>query len=163
MTNLSLDINKTSHELLEKGYLQISYPLSEEIKNLVRDEKWEKLDSIFHKWMNQGEFRELLQKIHPFTDYELMLAVRDPSVEEGIWHDDGSRLFAFTLSLTLDHENIEGGTLGFRRKGDKDLLAKLSTREFGGLTLFLTGHYGYEHKVYAMQSGKRMVLVGWCR
>jgi len=162
--SLNLDINKSSKkELFKKGYTQLFYPLSENIKNFVKEQNWEKLDQSFHKLMEKGgTLRSKLLEYHDFEHFELMLAVRDSSVEEGIWHDDGSRSFAFTLSLTLEHLKVQGGSLLFRKKGEPEQLTELPTQEFGALTLFLTGQYGYEHKVSAMSSGKRVVLVGWC-
>jgi hypothetical protein len=161
---LNLDINNSfKKDLFEKGHTQLFYPLSKDIKTLVKEQNWAKLYQIFNSLMSEsGSLRLLLLQFHKFDSFELMLAVRDSSVEEGIWHDDGSRSFAFTLSLTLDHLNIEGGNLLFRKKGEKSALTELPTQEFGTLTLFLTGQYGYEHKVSAIKSGKRVVLVGWC-
>lgn len=149
-------------ELFKNGVTLLSYPVNDQIKKSVEKRSWEEVDQEFYRLCgHEGELFKFLQRFHRFQSIEHMLAIRDPSVDEGIWHDDGSRYMAFTISLTKEHHLVEGGNLLFRKKGQSEL-TKLPTPEFGVMTLFLTGHYGYEHKIQRVEDGERIVLVGWC-
>lgn len=152
-------------ELFNLGFHLTYFPLGDEIRSLVESEKWAELDQEFKVLTSpEGRLFKFLRQYHDFSSIEFIIAVRDSNnewEEDGIWHDDGSRVFAFSLSLTLENEKIEGGRLGVRRKGDENFL-EIPTPSFGGIILFLTGIYGFEHKIHQVKSGKRIIIAGWC-
>lgn len=151
--------------LLKTGYALSTFPLSGEIRDCVRQEDWEKLDRHFQDLTRpEGELSAFLKSHYDFTSIEFIISVRDamnPWEEDGIWHDDGSRVFAFSLSLTEDPSKVEGGNLGLRRIGS-DEVALIPTPEFGGIILFLTGTHGFEHRIHRVTKGKRIIIAGWC-
>jgi hypothetical protein len=152
-------------ELFHQGYYQTTFSLSDEIKKLIIDENWEELDLSFKKLTSSsGELYQYLRTFHEFQAIEFIISIRDannPWEEDGIWHDDGSRVFAFSLSLTLDPEEIDGGKLAIRKKGES-FFSEIKTPEFGNIILFLTGLYGYEHKIHQVKEGRRIIIAGWC-
>jgi hypothetical protein len=151
-------------ELFTQGYHVSFYPGALAYRELVLRQEWEELDRRFREeTARDGQFYKFLQQFHVFETIEFIISIRDATndwEEDGIWHDDGSRLFAFSLSLTLD-EQLQGGRLGIRPKGEEGHL-QLPTPGFGGVILFLTGIYGFEHKTHRVTQGKRVVLAGWC-
>lgn len=98
-------------------------------------------------------------------EIEHMLALRKGPEDqelEGIWHDDSSRHFAISLSLSLTPELICGGELEIRRFREEESMNSLSgSRPFGLASVFLTGKYGFEHRTRRVTSGNRLVLVLW--
>ena len=150
-------------ELFSQGYHKTYFTLSDEIRNLVSSEKWPELDAEFKKMTEKdGRLFKFLSEFHDFSSIEFIISIRDSSnewEEDGIWHDDGSRVFAFSLSLTL--EDVEGGRLGIRLIGD-ETYSPIPTPSFGGIIMFLTGIYGYEHKIHQVTQGKRIIIAGWC-
>ena len=107
-----------------------------------------------------------LQKYGDFSEIEFIISIRssnDEPDEDGIWHDDGSRVLAFSLSLCLTPDEIHGGRLEFRRQGsDETVLASLPSPPFGTMIVFATGWQGFEHKINRVTSGERMIIAGWC-
>ena len=91
-------------ELFNQGYHLSYFTLDHEIKNLVITENWQGLDDEFKKLTSKdGRLFKYLQEYHDFENIEFIISIRDSSnewEEDGIWHDDGSRVFAFSLSLT---------------------------------------------------------------
>ncbi len=152
-------------ELFQNGYHLSFFTLSPEIRQFVEEENWIKVDEIFKDLtLPSGELYQFLQTFHHFKVVEFIISVRDANnqwEEDGIWHDDGSRFFAFSLSLTINSETIEGGSLGIRRKGEV-IFSQLMTPSFGGIILFLTGCYEFEHKIHKVRKGKRVIIAGWC-
>jgi hypothetical protein len=150
-------------ELFNQGYHLSYFTLDHEIKNLVTTENWQGLDDEFKKLTSKdGRLFKYLQEYHDFENIEFIISIRDSSnewEEDGIWHDDGSRVFAFSLSLTLG--DVKGGRLGLRLRGEENFI-QLPTPSFGGIILFLTGIYGYEHKIHQVMKGKRIIIAGWC-
>jgi hypothetical protein len=150
-------------ELFNQGYHLSYFTLDQEIKNLVITENWQGLDDEFKKLTaKDGRLFKYLQEYHDFENIEFIISIRDSSnewEEDGIWHDDGSRVFAFSLSLTLG--DVKGGRLGLRHRGEENFI-QLPTPSFGGIILFLTGIYGYEHKIHQVIEGKRIIIAGWC-
>jgi hypothetical protein len=150
-------------ELFNQGYHLNYFTLDHEIKNLVTTENWQGLDDEFKKLTSKdGRLFKYLQEYHDFENIEFIISIRDSSnewEEDGIWHDDGSRVFAFSLSLTLG--DVKGGRLGLRHRGEENFI-QLPTPSFGGIILFLTGIYGYEHKIHQVIKGKRIIIAGWC-
>jgi hypothetical protein len=152
-------------ELFPLGFHLTYFTLGEEIRNLVMQENWDKLDEEFQNLTApDGRLYQFLKSFHDFESIEFIISIRDAQndwEEDGIWHDDGSRVFAFSLSLTLESDHLEGGRLGVRRKGE-DKFLEIPTPSFGGIILFLTGLYGFEHKIHQVKHGRRIIIAGWC-
>lgn len=150
-------------DLFNQGFHITHFPLGDAIRELVLNEKWEELDQEFKVLTSKGgRLFEFLNKFHEFSSIEFIISVRDANnewEEDGIWHDDGSRVFAFSLSLTTD--SIQGGRLGIRSK-EQEAFIQLPTPSFGGIILFLTGIYGFEHKIHKVTHGQRVIIAGWC-
>ena len=150
-------------ELFTQGYHLSYFTLGDEIRDLVAQEKWPELDAEFKKLTNKdGRLYKFLNEFHDFNSIEFIISIRDAQndwEEDGIWHDDGSRVFAFSLSLTL--EAPEGGRLGVRIIGS-DEMRLIPTPSFSGIILFLTGIYGYEHCIHQVTKGRRVIIAGWC-
>lgn len=151
------------HELDEKGIIERSFPLNDEIISLLKAENWRELDQYFLSAEKKGGLLfEFLKPMLDFESIEHIIAIRSaPDDEDGIWHDDGSRILGFSLSLTQNHEKTVGGELRFRPKGAQNYLG-LTTRPMGTILIFKTGIYGFEHMVSAVTEGKRVVIAGWC-
>jgi hypothetical protein len=149
--------------LFSLGFHLTHFPLPEKISTLVKEESWKELDEEFKKLTHkEGRLYSFLQAFHDFEHIEFIISIRDAAnewEEDGIWHDDGSRVFAFSLSLT--DEKIEGGRLGVRPRGQEDFIS-LPTPGYGGIILFLTGVYGFEHKIHQVLRGRRVIIAGWC-
>jgi hypothetical protein len=154
-----------SPELFQNGFHLSYFPLGEDVKELVQNENWEQLDQKFKELVRKdGVLYNFLQKYHDFNEIEFIISIRDARndwEEDGIWHDDGSRVFAFSLSLTIDSKKVKGGRLQVRPK-KSDNFFEIPTPEFGGIILFLTGLYGFEHKIHQVKEGKRIIIAGWC-
>lgn len=152
-------------ELFPHGFHLSYFPLGDEIRDMVAREDWKALDDAFKELTKKdGRLFKFLQEFHDFNEIEFIISIRDSKnewEEDGIWHDDGSRVFAFSLSLTLDADSIVGGRLGVRQKETKDFL-EIPTPSFGGIILFLTGMYGYEHCIHQVKEGRRIIIAGWC-
>jgi hypothetical protein len=152
-------------ELFQNGFHLSFFTLGDEIRVLVEEEKWEQLDLEFQKLTKRdGRLFQFLSQFHDFNEIEFIISIRDSLnewEEDGIWHDDGSRVFAFSLSLTLNADTITGGRLAVREKGSERYL-EIPTPSFGTIILFLTGVYGYEHKIHQVLTGKRIIIAGWC-
>lgn len=150
-------------ELFTTGYHLTHFLIPPEVETFVRTENWKALEDHFKFQTNKdGPLFKLLQTYHDFTSMDFIINLRDAAnewEEDGIWHDDGSRVFAFSLSLT--ETKIRGGRLGIRHKGEENFMS-LPTPGWGGLILFLTGIYGFEHKVHRVEEGRRLVIAGWC-
>ena len=157
-------------ELFQDGYSLQRFPLGAEylrkLKADVLNSDWESVDREFAAMTRPGGvWFDFLRGFHDFSSIETMISIRDAEnewEEDGIWHDDGSRVFAFSLSLTLDPARMEGGCLELRRKGIDGHSTLIPTPEFGTAILFLTGIHGYEHRTRKVEKGKRVILVGWC-
>ena len=113
-------------------------------------------------------FEELLN-FSRFSEIEFIISIRsslEVPDEDGIWHDDGSRRLAFSLSLTRNPEAIQGGRLEIRRRaergGDASGSEVLPTPGYGTLIVFATGSQGYEHKINRVTEGERLIIAGWC-
>lgn len=152
-----------STELAEKNILEVTYPLDQIVLDALSKEDWNAIDQHFLKESaSGGKLFTFLQSYLDFGSIEHIIAIRSaPTDEDGIWHDDGSRILGFTISLTENSNQIKGGELRFKKKTDKDFLA-ISTRPIGQMLLFKTGIYGFEHMVTAVTYGKRMIIAGWC-
>jgi hypothetical protein len=155
-------------ELFQNGYYVTRFPLPSEIHSLVQTENWPEIDGHFQiLTAPTGALFSFLKKFHDFQSIEFILSIRDSQnewEEDGIWHDDGSRVFSFSLSLSS--AEVKGGNLGVRRKAGEEAaeekFPEIPTPPFGGIILFLTGFYGFEHKIHQVTSGRRIVVAGWC-
>ena len=149
--------------LFSSGFHLSFIAISDDIKHLVREENWSEVDAHFKRLTSRdGTLYNFLRKYHDFESIEFIISVRDANnewEEDGIWHDDGSRVFAFSLSLT--ESPIVGGRLGIRRIGEENYM-QIPTPSFGGIIMFLTGIYGFEHKIHQVKEGKRIIIAGWC-
>lgn len=150
-----------------QGYALVPVRLPDAIKELVQKRHWEELDQrIRLQTLPGGVIFDELLKYGDFEQIEFIISIRSSNAEpdeDGIWHDDGSRLLAFSLSLTLDAGLIEGGKLEFRRRGVPDSpVAALPTQPYGTLVVFATGHFGFEHRICHVARGERIVIAGWC-
>lgn len=152
-----------SNELNTLHLIQKTYPLSPEVKKMIEQEDWLSIDRYFlRSELPGGELYNFLSEFLDFKILEHIIAIRSsPEDEDGIWHDDGSRILGFSLSLTLNSKDLAGGHLRFRKKGESDYQS-ITTRPLGEIIIFKTGIYGFEHMVSAVTEGKRVVLAGWC-
>lgn len=150
--------------LLKTGFKKVILNLPEVVINSVKSKNWADLDQeAFKLCRKDGLIFKELQKIHEFETVEHLINVRQgPDDEDGIWHDDGSRFIAFSLSLNFSPTDIEGGELFLRKKGDKNEMVTLTPLPFGEMIIFLTGQYDFEHKVGRVALGERICLAGWC-
>lgn len=150
-------------ELLKNGLIETTFPLEENVKTLLLEKNWKELDQYFLDLSKPGGL--LRNFFNEFLDYEKLehiIAIRTaPEDEDGIWHDDGSRFLGFSLSLNLFPEAIQGGELLFRLKGKKEVVI-FTPRPYGTMIIFLSGLFGYEHKVTAVTKNERIVIAGWC-
>lgn len=139
--------------------LSLPSPLQE----IVSRREWQKLDKVLSQLCSRdGELFKKLKCYHHFDSIEHIIAIRSaPKDEDGIWHDDGSRYMAFSLSLNINPLHICGGNLLLRKKGCPEVTT-IAPPKFGTLLIFLTGQYGFEHKVEQVTEGERIVAAGWC-
>lgn len=128
----------------------------------IENENWQQLIKKYQHFLNQqNPFTQVLRALKPYTKSEWMLSVRDANdsfQEDGIWHDDGSRVLAVSLSLTTCL--VEGGILALRNKKTKQTI-NLQTPDYAHALIFKTGVDGFEHKIHQVTKGKRVVMVTW--
>lgn len=166
--NPACAIDSHPRELIAShGYFLTRVELQAAVRDQVVARRWEELDRLIRQETlpGGGIFSELL-KYAEFSEIEFIISIRSSLEypdEDGIWHDDGTRLLAFSLSLTLDHIAIEGGRLEIRKR-DAALSAgdALPTQPCGTLIVFATGVQGFEHKINRVIQGERIVIAGWC-
>lgn len=150
-------------ELLKNGHLVKTFPMGDEVILMIKKQDYLGLDRwIQEKLQKDGAlFNELYQYAN-FNSIEHIIAKREAQTdEEGIWHCDGSRNLAFTLSLNLNPNHIEGGELFFRKKGEEQYLT-FTPPQLGTLIIFCTGMNGFEHRVGKVTKGERLTFAGWC-
>lgn len=152
-----------NQELRDQGFLIVDFPLDDCVSHFVVNKMWKELDDYFLKISKpQNMLHTFLSQYLDFNFLEHIISIRTaPTDEDGIWHDDGSRLLGFSLSLNLTPESIHGGELLFRKKGSENI-NYFSPQSFGKMILFLSGIYGHEHKVTAVTLHQRIVIAGWC-
>lgn len=156
-----LDSNLNSQHLIINNF-----PLSEEVLEYLDNRNWNDLDRFFlGSEKPGGELFVFLSQYLNFQKIEHIIAIRSSlgeyADEDGIWHDDGSRILGFSLSLTRNSDSLSGGHLRFRSKSDSDFKT-IPTQKLGKIILFKTGIYGFEHMVTAVTEGERIVIAGWC-
>jgi hypothetical protein len=162
MINLSMkNLTQCQNDLKLNGFCKHQFDLPGHVLDAVKNCEWEFIDQYFSESLNSGELKNILSQFFAYKNAEHILAIRDsqnPDEEDGIWHDDGSRDLAFSLSLTI--ENVIGGELGIRKKNTQEHTL-IPTQKFGTLLIFATGKMGFEHKTHKVLQGKRVVLAGW--
>jgi hypothetical protein len=150
--------------LATQGFLITHLELPDEVLKTVRKRDWAELDRLIAlETKPKGRIFKHLRNYAEFSEIEFIISIRsslqDPD-EDGIWHDDGSRVLAFSLSLTVNPESIEGGRLEIRKQGSESVF--LPTPAYGTMIVFSTGQQGYEHKINRVIQGERMIIAGWC-
>lgn len=147
-----------------EGYLLTEIALPPITRSLVIAQQWENLEKLMGALLLPGAgLRKGLERHKSFTSVEHMLALRDGAnseEEDGIWHDDSSRVLAFSLALNF-FGLPEGGQLEIRRRGEESGVA-LGPFEPGRLIIFNTGLDGFEHRTRKVTAGLRLVCAGWC-
>lgn len=164
-----MNISLIKNKLFDNGFIIFDFLTlldTEEItqvKNEVLQKKWSELDQRISIWnKKEGVLFQFLLQFLNFNSMEHIIAIRQgPDDEDGIWHDDGSRVLAYSLSLNLNPKEISGGQLFFRKKNVEPFDA-IPPLPFGQIIVFLTGTSGYEHKVCAVTKGERIISAGWC-
>jgi hypothetical protein len=154
-------------KVFEQGYELQFLKLPEHIRNCVEMRNWNALDqAISIETKPSGLVFEALQKYCSFQKIEFIISIRTSKIEpdeDGIWHDDGSRKLAFSLSLTPNPEQLEGGVLEIRRRIHPPLPSvNIPTPLLGTLIVFATGQQGFEHKINRVTQGERIIIAGWC-
>lgn len=155
-------------DLLRTGFIKKDFPLPPEMQEALDQKDWEVLDSLIKKYLESGGllYNELISH-HLFNHTEHIIAIRQAETDEdGIWHDDGSRHMAFTWSLNESPDEISGGELLFCKRpqvyGQRSNITTFTPPLIGTLIIFLTGEYGFEHKVNQVIKGERKTIAGWC-
>jgi hypothetical protein len=166
---MSLNISKlplNAKDMLEtQGYFKDTLALSESIYSATMSKNYNELDRLFQLETAPGGylFNYLLQFTN-FDEMEFIISLRESKnewEEDGIWHDDGSRVLAFSLSLTKDINSISGGDLHIRKRGSVKS-SVIKPFSFGEIIVFLTGTSGFEHKIHKVEKGERLIIAGWC-
>lgn len=144
----------------KNGHHSLSWPVPASWSEALDVKDWGKLDELASASLSSdGDLFEVLNSFCPIKKIEHILSLRSAPDEIGIWHDDGSRELAFSLSL--NKIKFGGKGLSLRKKNQPDTALSLGFRAFGTLTLFLTGQDDYEHRTEEVTSGERLVLAGW--
>jgi len=150
-----------------QGFLITTIEVPPLVREKLLERNWPGLDqAIARETLPGGVIFSKLQNYAKFSQIEFIISIRssfEEPDEDGIWHDDGSRVLAFSLSLTLNPSEIEGGCLEIRRRGeDFPKTETLPTPPYGSMIVFATGHLGFEHKINRVIRGERIIIAGWC-
>jgi hypothetical protein len=153
--------------LSSQGYFLSKIQLPTHVRERVLARDWVELDRAMRvETLPGGIVFHDLQKYAKFSEIEFIISIRSSLEfpdEDGIWHDDGSRLLAFSLSLTHDPQSIIGGKLQIRKRdGTSPQVREILTPPFGTMIVFATGQSGYEHKINLVSAGERIIIAGWC-
>lgn len=157
-------MNNQSLTLPECGFILTSVDIDQVLHNFVANERFEEIDNYFTAATSKDGFLfNFLSSYEDFREIEFIISLRDSNnewEEDGIWHDDGSRKLAFSLSL-IDSNNIEGGKLEIRKIGSttSNIIVPFN---FGEIVIFKTGQDGFEHKINKVTKGRRLIIAGWC-
>jgi len=119
MNNLSKINSQCQTALKLEGFSLKDIQLNSAIKKAVLSKNYDELDRLIHiETKPGGIIFDTLKCFCPVNEIEFIISLRESHnewEEDGIWHDDGSRILAFSLSLTVNKP--EGGVLEFRKKG----------------------------------------------
>jgi hypothetical protein len=156
---------KNEH-LLSQGFLILDFKIPEIIQQKLIERDFYFIDQFFLEIERpNGLLYNFLSNYLTFDSLEHIIAIRSaPFDDEGIWHDDGSRLLGYSLSLNLNPPMIEGGELLLRKKSNSITEWKehsISPLLYGQIVIFLTGLFGLEHKVCQVTKSERIVIAGW--
>jgi len=155
-----MTINDPNFQTLGHCFFSLSLP--QEVETWVQTENWVALDQwLAVEVQNTGLIGQKISDYLKDYSVEHIISLRSAPDEDGIWHDDGSRDLAFSLSLNPTPEKIKGGYLAMRKKESPLLETFIPTQNWGTLILFLTGKQGFEHKTCAVVEGQRLVAAGW--
>jgi hypothetical protein len=157
------NISQCQSDLHQFGYCFFKIELLSELKIHIKNENYAEVDKIFKNYTaNSGYIMNVLKNFCSVKEIEFIISLRDAQnewEEDGIWHDDGSRVLAFSLSLT--EVKPKGGILEFRKKGTIES-RKIITPDYGTMIIFKTGVENFEHKINAVEVGRRLIVAGWC-
>ena len=158
-------VNPVSNSLSSQGYFLDPLVLRPSVREAVVARDWNELDRLIRiETLPGGVIFDRLSNYHRFSEIEFIISIRSSKLEpdeDGIWHDDGSRVLAFSLSLTLNPESVEGGRLEIRRR-DGTAGEPIQTPPYGTMIVFATGVWGFEHKINRVTAGERIIIAGWC-
>lgn len=159
--------SKPNPPLSEIGFLLTSIELPAQVAAAVTARNWPELDALIHAECRPGGgIYSRLCEYGEFSEIEYLIAIRSSDQEpdeDGIWHDDGSRTLAFSLSLNFDPETIEGGKLEIKKRTESESSAKaIPTPPYGTAIVFATGRDGFEHRIRKVSRGERIIIAGWC-
>ena len=165
--SITKDKVTTQFMLAQKGYEFTQIQLPAIVREKILSRNWTELDCAIQKeTLAGGVIFEELRKYADFSQIEFIISIRSSLEfpdEDGIWHDDGSRMLAFSLSLTLAHEQVKGGLLEIRKMGSTHPHSEtLPTPPYGTMIVFATGQAGFEHKINRVSGGERLIIAGWC-
>lgn len=156
---------------ITEGPFKKSLELPLSWRNYVSKQDWDSLYEACLSALKDGQCLSNVLKsltLESFQtetfDYEIMLALRtgpQDEEEEGIWHDDGSRDFALSISLNPEPHTIDGGEVYVRQKQAPEVVSSLENLPWGHFWVFPTGKYGWDHRTSRVNSGNRLVLVIW--
>ncbi len=154
-----------NRQLTQQGFFLTQVDLPKSVHKLVLARDWPGLDRVIREvTLPGGVIFERLREYAEFSEIEFIISIRSSHEfpdDDGIWHDDGSRILAFSLSLMLNEQAIEGGRLEIRRRGETEGVS-LVTPPFGTMIVFATGTRGFEHKINRVSRGERLIIAGWC-
>ncbi|MEX0798985.1 MAG: 2OG-Fe(II) oxygenase [Bacteriovoracaceae bacterium] len=149
----------------ENGFYRANLTPPKDILESVKKRDWGQVDHLCGRLVKEdGALFQLLYPLAGQSRIEFIINVRDAKnswEEDGIWHDDGSRILAFSMGLNLAPETIKGGELLIRPKG-VSASQRLGPPAIGEVVIFKTGVDGFEHKVLKVEQGQRVVMAGWC-
>ncbi len=156
--------------IAQRGFLLSSIDLPAKLREAVEGRDWSSVDGLIRQETSRGgAIFEKLKLYSEFNEIEFILSIRSSLVEpdeDGIWHDDGSRVLAFSLSLTIDASRVEGGRLEIRKRvrdaSKSDTTESIPTPPYGTAIIFATGWQGFEHKINRVTGGERLIVAGWC-
>lgn len=163
--NMILPLINSDHLFLH-GYVIVPFPfLPDILQILIEQKEWKESDRLIGELCQKGgSLFEFLKNFVHFHHIEYLISVRGdcPDEEDGIWHDDGSRKMAFSLSLTKHHHLVEGGVLCFRKKQAASFV-EIRTPPYGHMIIFQTGQSGHEHRILKVSTTHpRIIVAGWC-
>lgn len=153
-------MNQVKTKYFSNGHVCETWEVPRSWIMAIESRDWPSLDKLAEEsLLPEGALHRQISKFCPIKKVEHLISLRSSPDEAGIWHDDGSRDLAFSLSLSL--RPFKGAGLSLRKKNRQDTAISLGPRGFGVLTCFLTGSNGYEHKTEEVLEGERLVLAGW--
>lgn len=147
--NTDINYSQCQSDLDKQGFSITKLTLPEELLTAVRACDYNTVDRILAELVTTGVIFKTMSQFCPVVMIEFIISLRESKnewEEDGVWHDDGSRMLAFSMSLTL--EKPRGGILEIRKKENSHLpTVKIPTPDYGEIIIFKTGVDGFEHKI----------------